>query len=265
MPSRDPTPVRLVRPTGALHRTAFVMRHNFVLVGREPGPTISRIVMPVVILLVMRPLYVAALGGQARGTTQAVTGLLVMFSLLGMSVVGNAVLTERSWHTMDRLRASPARPLELLVGKALPILALVLAQQAVVLGLGISVLGLTVASYGLLALAVATWATTLLCLGSALAVVVRSHGELAAGTDIGSLVCTSLGGALVPLSAMPGWARTAAPISPGYWATRCLQAAVGGDVRGTLVSAGVLTAVATLAAGVAAVRLARGWGRSRLL
>jgi ABC-2 type transport system permease protein len=242
-----------------------MVRHNLILVGREPGPMISRIVMPVVIVLVLRPLYTSALGGQARGTAQAVVGMLVMFSLLGMSVVGNAVLTERSWHTLDRLRATPARPVELLAGKAVPVLLLVLTQQAVVLGLGVGVLHLHVTSYGLLGLAVATWAATLLCLGSALAMVVRSHAELSAAIDIGSIILTCLGGALVPLSTMPGWARTIAPASPGYWAMRCLHAALDGDVHTALTSAGVLSGVAALAATVAGVRLAHGWGRSRLL
>lgn len=31
------------------------------------------------------------------------------FSLLALSVVGTGILTERSWRTWDRLRATPAR------------------------------------------------------------------------------------------------------------------------------------------------------------
>jgi ABC-2 type transport system permease protein len=233
----------------SLDRTAVLVRHNLTLVAREPGPMISRIVMPVAIVLVLRPLYTSALGGQAPGTTQAVVGMLVMFSLLGMSVVGNAVLSERTWHTLDRLRATPAGPAELLAGKAVPVLLLVLLQQAVVLGLGVGVLGLPVASYGLLAVAVGAWAVTLLCVGTALA------------TDIGSMAFTCLGGALVPLAAMPSWARAIAPASPGYWAMRGLRAALAGDWPATLTSATVLIGAACLAAIVAGLRLVRGWGR----
>ena len=250
---------------GALSRTGALVRHNLTLAVREPAPMIGRVVMPVVLVLVLRPLYASALGGPARGTAQAVVGMLVTFSLLGMSVVGNSVLSERSWHTLDRLRAAPTRPAELLAGKAIPVLALVLLQQAVLLGLGIAVLHLRVANYGLLALAVASWAFALLCAGSAVAMVVRSQAELAAVTDIGAMVLTSLAGALVPLAAMPGWARAIAPVSPGYWAIRGLTDALAGDSRGTLTSAAVLFAVAALAAGLAGVRLANGWGRSRLL
>jgi ABC-2 type transport system permease protein len=245
----------------SLDRTAVLVRHNLTLVAREPGPMISRIVMPVAIVLVLRPLYTSALGGQAPGTTQAVVGMLVMFSLLGMSVVGNAVLSERTWHTLDRLRATPAGPAELLAGKAVPVLLLVLLQQAVVLGLGVGVLGLPVASYGLLAVAVGAWAVTLLCVGTALAMLVRSHAELSAATDIGSMAFTCLGGALVPLAAMPSWARAIAPASPGYWAMRGLRAALAGDWPATLTSATVLIGAACLAAIVAGLRLVRGWGR----
>jgi ABC-2 type transport system permease protein len=248
-----------------LDRIAVLVRHNLALVASEPGPMISRIVMPVAIVLVLRPLYTSALGGQARGTSQAVVGMLVMFSLLGMSVVGNAVLSERTWHTLDRLRATPAGPVELLAGKAVPVLLLVIVQQAVVLSLGVFALDLRVASYGLLALAVGAWAVTLLCTGAAIAMLVRSHAELSAVTDIGSMVFTCLGGALVPLAAMPGWARAVAPASPGYWAMRDLRAALAGDAHTTFTSTGVLVAVAAVAAAVAGLRLVRGWGRNTLL
>jgi ABC-2 type transport system permease protein len=248
-----------------LERLGVVVRHNLTLVAREPGPMISRIVMPVVIVLVLQPLYTAALGGHERGTSQAVVGMLVMFSLLGMSVIGNTVLNERSWHTLDRLRATPAHPVELLAGKAVPVLLLVCGQQAVVLGLGVAVLGLPVASYALVCLAVLAWAVALLGLGSALAMLVRSHAELSAVTDIGSMIFTCLGGALVPLAAMPDWARAIAPASPGYWAMRGLTGALAGDAHATLTSTAILTGVAALAITVAGLRLAHGWGRSRLL
>src|SRR5262249_410178 len=68
------------------------------------------------------------------GTRQAAAGMAVMFSLFAINVVGAKVLAERGWHTWDRLRATPASPAELLAGKALPMLAVLLFQQAVVPG-----------------------------------------------------------------------------------------------------------------------------------
>ncbi len=198
---------------------------------------------------------------RAEGTAQAVAGILVMFSLLGISVVGNAILSERIWHTVDRLRATPAAPAELLAGKALPGLLVLLLQQATLLTFGVLALGLRVASPTLLALVVATWAVTLLCCGAALATLARSTAELAAATDIGGVILTCFAGALVPLDALPGWVRAVGPASPGYWAMRGLHAAFGGDTGTVLRSLVPLVAVALGAGVLAGVRLARGWGR----
>jgi ABC-2 type transport system permease protein len=248
-----------------LDRTLPLVRTNLALFARDPGPLLGRIAQPVLLVLLLRPLYASALGDRTRGTTQLVVGHLVLFSLLGMSVVGTAMLTERRWCTFDRLRATPARPAELLAGKAIPILLFLLVQQGILLALGIAVLDLPVASYWLLLLAALMWTVTVLCLGAAVAVLVRSYAQLTAVTDIGSTVLAGLSGALVPLAAMPGWAQAVAPGSPAYWAMTGLRAALSGDVRRTVVSAAALAGIAALAATIAGRQLARGWGRSTLL
>jgi len=244
-------------------RSLVLIRHNLTLLVKEPGPLFSRIGMPLVLITVLRPLYDAAFGRD--GVSHAVTGMLVLFSLLGLSTVGGAMLIERSWHTLDRLRATPARPREIILGKAVPYGIVLLAQQATVLGYGIVVFGLPVHRWDLLALAVTTWATRLLCAGAALATLVSSHSALSAVTDISGLVLTVLGGAMVPLTLMPAWVRAVAPASPGYWAVESLRAALDGDAGTTLRTAGILAAVAATFGAVAAWRIARGWGRSRLL
>jgi ABC-2 type transport system permease protein len=61
--------------------------------------------MPMVLMLVFKPLYSPTAAG---GATQGVIGLLVMFSVLALSIVGTATMTERTWHTWDRLRTTPA-------------------------------------------------------------------------------------------------------------------------------------------------------------
>ncbi|MFF0767419.1 hypothetical protein ACFYUK_00890 [Nonomuraea wenchangensis] len=47
----------------------------------------------------------------------------------------------------------------------------------------------------------------LLAIGSALASIVRSHGELGAACDIGALAVSTLGRSFAPVEAMPQWAR----------------------------------------------------------
>jgi ABC-2 type transport system permease protein len=256
-------PPRTAGAFDALYRIAAVARHNTIIRLRDPGQAISYVVMPMVLMLVLKPLYVRAVDG---GAAQVSTGLMVMFSVFAISLAGNAILSERTWRTWDRLRVSRAASAELLLGKILPIFVIMVVQQSVLLIYGVLVIGLPVPSaphYVLLAIVI--WAFALLALGALLAAIVRSHGELSVICDVGALAISSLGGALVPLSIMPEWAQMTAYVSPGYWALTLMQSAVRGDLPGMLPSAGVLLALGLLAGAFAARRLARGWGRGGLI
>jgi len=68
--------------------------------------------------------------------------MAVMFSLFALKIGAAHLLNERTWHTWDRLRASPAGFGEILAGKALPIFVAVLAQQAVLFGVSAAAFGL---------------------------------------------------------------------------------------------------------------------------
>jgi ABC-2 type transport system permease protein len=248
-----------------LHRTWLLVRHNIVLRLRDPAQLISYIFLPMVLMTMLKPLYVEAL---ESGTLQAVTGPLVMFSVFALAIVGHSILVEREWRTWDRLRASRAGRFELLIGKAGPVLLLLILQQAILMTYGCLVVGLPLpspAAIGYLALAVGVWGLTLLAVGAALATIVRSRGELSVASDLGAILVSALGGALVPVSLMPGWAQFIAPLSPGYWAMELLRGAVDADPAAMLRPTLVCLAIAVVAGAVATYRLARGWGRSRLI
>lgn len=244
--------------------TLLLVRHNLALMRREPGPVISRLLQPLVMIALMRPLYVAALSRHA-GTVQVVTGVQVMFSMLALSVVGTAILTERTWRTWDRIRATGTRPAGMLAGKAVPAFAMLAVQQVVVLGFGVVVFGMHVANAGLTAAAITCWVLALLGIGGTLGAWLRSQSELNVAYDIGGVLLSALGGALVPLASLPGWARAIAPGSPGYWAMAALRSADGGQAAGTLRACGVLLAVAAIFGAIAIWRISRGWPRSRFL
>jgi ABC-2 type transport system permease protein len=248
----------------ALRRTAALIRHNTMLMAREPGPLASRLILPLAFLLLLHPLYEQAQPGN-RGVTQAVVATLVTFSLMAMSISGSSILTERIWHTWERVRASAAHPAEQLVGKAVPVVGALVLQQAAVIGFGIIALGLTVNGLPLLALVVLSWTLTVTAMGAALGLTVRSLSGLSASYDIGGMVLSSLGGALVPLAAMPLWIRHIAPASPGYWAVSALQAAVRGDAGRTMLAAAVLLGFTAIACLVAVLRASASWGRSARL
>ncbi|MEO6503296.1 MAG: ABC transporter permease [Jatrophihabitantaceae bacterium] len=248
---------------GSTYRISAITRHNLTIRLRDPGQMISYIVMPMVLMVVLKPLYVRAVEG---GAVQVVTGLLVMFSVFAIAIAGNSILVERHWHTWDRLRQSRASATEMLLGKTLPIFAVMLFQQSLLFGYGCLVIGIPVPdSLGYVALAIVVWSFSLLAMGAALATVARSLGELGVISDVGALVLSSLGGALVPLSILPGWAGVLAHASPGYYALSMFQAAIRGDAAGVLAPAGILLALGMLAGVYAVRRLARGWGRTRLL
>jgi len=104
----------------------------------------------------------------------------------------------------------------------------------------------------------------LLALGLALATVLRSVAELAAVQDVGGLVLTGLGGALVPLSLLAGWVRHVAPVSPGYWGVRGITAALTADSAGVWRSVAVLLTVAAAAFVISVRRVRSGWSRKDL-
>ncbi|MFD7819148.1 ABC transporter permease [Streptomyces sp. NPDC059785] len=242
-------------------RLIALVRHNALLMLREPGPLLSRLIMPLVFLILLRPLYLAA-QGRTAGTEQAVVGTLVTFSLLALSISGGAILTERLGRTWDRLRGTPLRPAELLLGKAVPVYAALLAQQLLITGFGVYVFGLRVPHPFLLLIVLLSWSCTLLGLGALLGVLVRSMGGLSAAFDIGGMLLSSVGGALVPLGSLPPWVAAVAPASPGYWAVHGLHAALTGDAPTATTACGILVTVSLLCGTLAALRLQ---GRSNRL
>jgi ABC-2 type transport system permease protein len=247
--------------TSAL-RVAALTRHNLLLRRRDPSNLITYMIIPVILIALFKPVLTRLMPD--GGTAQDVTGQLVLSSTLALQIVGMSLLSERTWRTWEMLRATPATAAELLIGKAAPVLAVLLLQQAVVIGYGAGVAGLSVTwPPFLLPLAMLVWSVTLLAAGSLLATLVRSHSQLAVLTDIGAIALSTLAGALLPVSMMPAIARHASPASPGYWAISMLKAAVRGDAAGTLRPAAVLGAIAIVAGTTACLRLRRGLAQLR--
>lgn len=243
-------------------RVAALARHNLLLRRRDPANLITYMIMPMILIWLTKPLLTRL--APDGGTAQNVIGPLVFSSTLSLQIVGMSLLSERTWRTWDMLRATPATAAELLTGKAVPVLAVLLLQQAVVIGYGVGVAGLSVTGPPfLLLLALLVWSITLLAAGSLLATLVRSHSQLAVLTDTGAIALSTLGGALLPLNMMPAIARHLAPASPGYWAISMLKAAIRSDTAGTLGPAAVLGAIAVAAGTTACLRLRRGLAQLR--
>lgn len=249
--------------TDSLYRTGALIKYNALMRVRDPAQTVSYLVAPMIFMVLFKPLYTRTLGG---GVIQAVTGQVVMFSVFAMSIVGNSIFVEREWRTWDRLRASRATRTELLVGKALPVFGVLVFQQTVLIIYGWLVVGMAFPkSAGLVVLAIVIWGFTLMAMGSAMATLVRSRGDLMMASDVGSITVSAIGGAVLPVSLMPVWAKDIAPFSPGYWGLTMIRSAVEGNAGGMLRPALVCLALGAVTGVVATYRLGNGWGRSNLV
>src|SRR5438270_9035701 len=59
--------------------------------------------------------------------------------------------------------------------------------------------------------------------GVALTALLRTSQQLTAVGFLGATLMGALGGALVPISTLPGWTRRIAPATPQYWAMRATR------------------------------------------
>lgn len=257
-----PVPTRSRAPRQA----SVVARHTAILLARDPGTVLAYTVMAMVLLTVLRPVYerLGTFGGPP--IDQEAPGTAVMFTLLALDVAGQSLLSERSWHTWDRLRAGSAAPLTVLAGKALPLAAMFALQQAALFAFADGVYGFDVAAGSWrLPVLVAAWSACVSGLGLAVGAWVRSQGQLSAAADIGALAVTCLSGSLVPLPILPHWVAHVAPWTPGYWALRGFQSAVEGDQatfgRALIVLIGI--SILAFAVAVAGVRPRRSPTRQR--
>jgi ABC-2 type transport system permease protein len=193
----------------------------------------------------------------ANGAEQVVPGQAVANGFYIVGMTSFAFFAEYGWNTWDRLRASRATSAEIIAGKALPLLAVSALQFLVIFAIGVPLFDLH--SRGpLTALVplVAAFAACLVMLGVMVTALCRTIQQANALAFGGIVVFGALGGALVPLETLPGWARTVSPITPTYWVMRGFRSVIldGGSLSGLVLPVSVLLA---MSAGFAAISLAR--------
>jgi ABC-2 type transport system permease protein len=234
--------------------TAIVARHTMVLLARDPGTFIAYAVMSSVLMAVLRPVFDRLAPPGVPGILDAAAGTAVMFTLLAIDVAGEQLLAERDWRTWSRLRATPAHPAALLVGKAIPLIGVFVVLQGLLFAEAWLFFGLDLASgTWRLPLLWLTWSCCVTAIGLALGAWLRTRGQLGAVADIGAMVMTGLSGALVPISALPCWFRRVAPATPAYWAVHGFHAALDSQGGASYQAALTILSAAALAAGAVAV------------
>lgn len=199
--------------------------------------------VPTVLALLLKDGIGAAGGG--NGADQAVPGFSVMFGFYIITYIGISHYREHAWGAWTIVRASGANRLTLGVGVITPYFLLGVGQLLLMLTVGRVVLGAHMeGSY--LALVLLVLATELAIVGIAVTLL-NITSSLTAMQQMNQLIVLllgAIGGALLPIDAMPGWSQALARCTPQFWAVQGLQDVMGGggiaDVSANLA---VLTAM----------------------
>lgn len=214
-----------------LHSFQAITSNEVRVVRQNPIVVILLVGMPLVVIAVLRTtmgevLRASGVNG-ANGSELVVPGQALMFGFFMVSFVVQSFFREHGWFTWDRLRTSTATRADILVGKSLPWLAVSVLQVLVVIGLGIALFGLPAPSLsGAIAVILTALAWTAFIGGFSLmlASVSSSMPAVSAVTNLGAIFFAAVGGALVPIDQLPGWAQAIAPIIPTYWAMQAFDA-----------------------------------------
>ncbi len=192
---------------------------------------IGAVVMPLVVMVFLRPTFRVALVErgypEANGAEQAVPGVAVMFSFFMVGLVALEFLQEYGYGTWDRLRASPAAPWELIVGKLGPLSVVAGLQQVLLFVIGVGAAGLHITGSPIaLGLVAAALVASILGLGCVVMAVVKQQQQVALVQTVGTMLFAGIGGAFSPQALTPQFARTIGPAFPSYWAMKGYRAVI---------------------------------------
>jgi ABC-2 type transport system permease protein len=226
-------------------RTRAILFHEIRLLTRDPLPIMILVVFPLLLIGFLKPMFALALTTHgfpgANGAEQVVPGEAVINGFYIVGMTSFAFFVEHGWNTWDRLRASSATSPEIISGKALPFLAVSASQFLIVFAISIPLFHLD--SRGPLAALiplVVAFAICLVTLGIMITSVCHTIQQVSALAFGGLVLFGALGGALVPLEVLPGWAHAIAPATPTYWVMRGFGSVI---LSGHSVSAIVLPCV----------------------
>ena len=242
-------------------RSAALVRHELRVMLGDKESIVVLMVMPLVMMAFFKPVARLALVGDnptANGSEFTVPGMTTMFAFVLVGFIGFTFFAERQWNTWERLRASPATNAEILIGKVVPAILMCLVQQLTLFSAGYLLLGMRVRG-SVLAVALVSVALTmcLVAVGVLMAALLRTQQQLNAINNLGAMVLAGISGALVPLSVLPGWAKTVAPIAPQYWAMRGFRSTIleGGGLSSVALPVAVLLAIGVACGTIALLRL----------
>lgn len=245
----------------SLRRSGAILRHELRVMLTDPSTAIFVVVMPLVMVALMKELFADVLVDEgfsgANGSEFAVPGMAVSFAAFSVGYAGFSFFRDHGWGTWDRLRASPATSVDLMVGKVLPTVALTTVQLGVLFALGAPLFGLRITgSVVALTLLILVLALALSAFGMVVTAVARTMNQLNAVGSVGGMAMAMIGGSFVPVASMPGWAQAVAPAMPTYWAMKGFRSVIleGGGLADVLLPVVVMAGFGVLFTAVAAMK-----------
>jgi ABC-2 type transport system permease protein len=185
-------------------------------------------------------------------------GVILQMTMVMMTSIALTRETERG--TMENLLAMPSSPLEIMLGKVLPYLAVGAVQVVVVLAASKLLFAIPfTGSMSLLLTAVLVFVLALVLLGYTISTIARTQMQALQLTFFFFLPSILLSGFMFPYRGMPGWAQTFGEIFPLTHFLRITRAVMlkGAELPAVASEITWLVAFVALFAGVALVRFRR--------
>ncbi len=244
-----------------LSRSGAILRHEMKLIRTQTSNWAQLLFIPIIMMVFLKGVSRFELVDQgykgANGSEQVVPGMTVMFAFFLCGSVGFGFFMEHGWGTWERLRASPARPSEIMAGKSFAPWIMVMLQQVLLFGFGVLVLGLHVrGSFAGLLLIAAAFGLPLVGYGVLLAAFCKKTQQLNVISSLMSMVFAGLGGAIFAPINLPTWARGLGAMTPTYWAMKGYRSVIldGAGVLDVLGPVAALAAMGVVLIGIGLTR-----------
>ncbi len=243
-----------------LSRSLTLVRKDLRLYRADLAPILIMVVLPLGFITFMVPVNRALLEVRgypgATGAEQTLPGMMVMFSLFLLGIVGDQFFREFGWNTWDRVRLAGDWP-EIIIGKTVPALVILLAQLTVVFGSGTLLFGMGIAGPPLaVAVLIAAFAVCLVGVLVAEFAWCTTFSQFNALNVVVVTVFSGLGGAFAPIDLLPAWAQEAARFTPTFWVIEGLRSVIL-DGRGVAYALSMSVPVLLFAAAFVAVAALR--------
>jgi ABC-2 type transport system permease protein len=205
----------------------LLFRHQLRLTLGSRAGLVFGLLQPVLNLALFGPLLRTYLG---PGSWQVfVPGVLMQLALLSAGLAGFGIVFDARFGVLERQRVIPVRRTALLLGRVLTNVVVLLGQSVVIVVIGFA-FGFRVPAAGLfigLAVLVPT-AVSLAALSYAFALTLRRQEMFAPMASTVIVPMLLLSGALLPMSAAPGWLDAISRATPFRYAVDGLRAAFAG-------------------------------------